>query len=67
MFSYWFGSESKEQVPELSDQEQKRLRYKMLIEIHQFDKKQLLPVKKVEPIKPKITKFKRKKKAKKLK
>jgi hypothetical protein len=60
MFNFWFGTEAKQEVPELTDLEQKRLRYKMLIEITQFDKKQLLEVyKPIVDVKPKITKFKK--------
>ena len=59
MFSYWFGTEEKDQVPELTDKEQNRLRYKMLIEIVQFDKKNLLEVyKPIVEVKPKVCKFK---------
>lgn len=68
MFSYWFGTDAKDNVPELTDQEQKRLRYKMLIEITQFDKKQLLEVyKPIVEVKPKITKYKKTKRVKKVK
>ncbi|NIQ13078.1 MAG: hypothetical protein GTO02_01305 [Candidatus Dadabacteria bacterium] len=68
MFSYWFGTDAKDNVPELTDQEQKRLRYKMLIEITQFDKKVLLPTyKPVVEVKPKITKYKKTKRVKKVK